>query len=279
MKAKSIAKKQHSWAITGLLLGATVSLIFAASTSAITSISQGFLTSDKLSLGSIVSLEKNSTDRVSAATASNVDNILGVVIDAGNSLLSLSNGQESQVQVATSGVVQVLVSNINGDIVTGDQITASPISGVGMKATANTKVVGTAQGGLSGNASEQTYADKSGQKHTIRLGQVPTLINVSSYFKQPEKTIIPSAIQNVANAVAGKKVNTLPILISISIFLVTLVVVVSIIYSMIRSSIISVGRNPMSQSAVYRDVIQLSVLVLAILSVATIAIYLVLTKF
>lgn len=279
MKAKNIAEKQHSWVIAGLSLGVLVSLASIVSVHAITSISQGFLTSDKLSLGSIVSLEKNSTDRVNAATSTNVDNILGVVIDAGNSLLSLSNGQESQVQVATSGVVQVLVSDINGSIGTGDPITASPISGVGMKATTNTKIIGTAQGGLAGTTSEQTYTDKAGQKHNIKLGQAPVLINVSSYFKQPDKTIIPSAVQNIANAIAGRKVNTLPILISMGIFAVTLVVVVSIIYSMIRSSIISVGRNPMSQSAVYRDVIQLSVLVLAILSVATIAIYLVLTKF
>jgi len=48
---------------------------------------------------------------------------------------------------------------------------------------------------------------------------------------------------------------------------------------MIRSGIISVGRNPMSQSAIYRDIIQLSVLVLGILTVAIISIYVILTRF
>jgi len=47
---------------------------------------------------------------------------------------------------------------------------------------------------------------------------------------------------------------------------------------MIRSSIISVGRNPMSQSAVHRDLIQLSALVLGILAVGFTALYLVLTR-
>ena len=55
-------------------------------------------------------------------------------------------------------------------------------------------------------------------------------------------------------------------------------VVSVIIYSIIRSSIISIGRNPMAQSAVYRNVIQLSTLVLAILGVSVIAIYLILTR-
>jgi MFS-type transporter involved in bile tolerance (Atg22 family) len=58
-----------------------------------------------------------------------------------------------------------------------------------------------------------------------------------------------------------------------------LVVVMSIVFSMIRSSIISVGRNPMSQAAVYRNVIQLSSLVIIILGVAVGTIYMVLTKF
>jgi MFS-type transporter involved in bile tolerance (Atg22 family) len=57
-----------------------------------------------------------------------------------------------------------------------------------------------------------------------------------------------------------------------------MIVVMSIIYSMIHSSIISVGRNPMSQAAVYRNVIQLSTLVIIILAVAVGVIYMVLTK-
>ncbi len=247
--------------------------------SALTTISQGYTTSDKLSLGSIVSLANNSSEQVSAANSDNSNSILGVVIDAGNSLLALTNGQTNQIQVATSGIEQVLVSNINGDISQGDQITASPISGVGMKATTNAKVIGIAQEGLSStNGSTETYTDQSGNKHTVTIGNVPVLVNVSYFYKQPDKTLIPSAIQNIANALAGKSVNALPILISMGIFIVTLIVVVSIVYPMIHSSIISVGRNPMSQSAVYRDLIQMSTLVLAILGVSVVAIYLVLTK-
>jgi len=60
-------------------------------------------------------------------------------------------------------------------------------------------------------------------------------------------------------------VSPLPIILSAAIFLVSLIIVVIIVYSMIRNGIISVGRNPLSQSAVYRNVIQMSGLVLAIL--------------
>ena len=258
----------------------SLSVIFiSASAFAITTISQGYSTSDDLSIGSIVSLKGGSTDEVIGSTSESVDNILGVVINDGSSLLTVSNGKGDQVQVATGGMISVLVSDINGEIIKGDQITASPIKGVGMKATSNTKVVGIAQSDPINGSDKQTYKDSNGKDEPIVLGQVSLLVNVSYYFQTPDKTLIPSAIQNIANAFAGKKVETLPILISVGIFIVTLIVVVSIIYSMIHSSIISVGRNPMSQSAIYRDVIQLSALVLGILAVAGIAIYVILTRF
>lgn len=256
-----------------------LTLLSSTNSSATASISQSYSSEEKLSLGSIVSLKNNTTDQVELATISNVDGLLGVVIDASNSILSLSGGGTNQVQVGTNGTLQVLVSNINGDIVQGDHITASPISGVGMRATDNVRIVGIAQGQLSANnGTKQTYKDSAGETHDIILGQVPILVNVSYYFKEPDKTLIPSALQNIANALAGKSVETLPIIISAAIFIIMLIIVVSIIFSMIKSSIISVGRNPMSQSAIYRDLIQLSTLVLAILTVGMISIYLILTR-
>ncbi|HEX5797511.1 MAG TPA: hypothetical protein VFX86_03925 [Candidatus Saccharimonadales bacterium] len=271
-----LAKYLPIWMAILLLL-----VIFLAPTvGALTTLSQGYYSNDKVALGSIVSLKSKSSDQVVASTNSTSDSMLGVIIDNGNSLLSLKSGKDEQVQVATNGTVQVSVSDINGEINKGDHITASPIKGVGMKATGNTKVIGIAQDNLSENeSSQQTYTDKGGEQKIIKLGQVPVIVNVSYYYKQPDKTLIPSAIQNIANALAGKQVNATPILISAGIFIITLIVVVSIVYSMIHSSIISVGRNPMSQKAIYRDLIQLSVLVMVILVVALISIYMVLTKF
>lgn len=257
-----------------LLVGA---FLLTGSVKASTPISQGYTATEKLSIGSIVSLQKNTADQVVGATSSNVDNLFGVVINNDSSLLSVNNGSGNQVQIATNGTVPVLVSDINGDIKRGDHITASPIKGVGMKANGNVRVIGIAQGDMTG-ASKQTYKDKDGKEQKVTLGQTPLLVGVAYFFKEPEKTIIPVGIQNIANAMAGREVKTLPILVSAGIFLLTLIVVVSIIYSMIHSSIISVGRNPMSQSAIYRDLIQLSALVLAILGVGMVAIYLVLTR-
>lgn len=254
-----------------------VSILFSTAAFALTPISQSYSTEDDLSEGAIVSLKKDSTDEVEASSSKNVDNIFGIVINDSNSLLRISSKVGTQVQVATEGTVAVLVSDINGDIKRGDHITGSPIEGVGMKATGNVRIVGIAQGDMVGQK-KQTIKGANGKEETVYLGEVPVLVNVAYFFKQPDKTIIPAAIQNVANGLAGREVSTLPILISAGIFFVMLVVVSSIVYSMIHSSIISVGRNPMSQSAVYRDLIQMSTLVLAILTVGVISIYMVLTR-
>jgi len=266
----------RTWAAIVVATGLAASCGVAGAT---TLISQDFSASSQLPVGSIVSLQQNTSDRVDTTSVTSANNIFGVVIASDNSQVTLASDQSNQVEVATSGIEQVLVSDMNGNIHQGDAITASPIKGVGMKATNNVKVVGISQDVFPNTtSSKQSYTDKNGQKHTVTLGQVPALINVSYYYKQPDKTLIPSAVQNIANALAGKTVSSLPILVSIGIFIVTLIVVVSIIYAMIHSSIISVGRNPMSQAAVYRNVVQLSSLVVVIMGVATVAIYLVLTK-
>jgi hypothetical protein len=261
------------------LLVFAVLLAVPAAAHASTLISESYLAGEKLVPGTIVSLKKNSSDTVEPASTTTSAYILGVIIDNANSQLSISSDKNNQVHVATNGVEPVLVSDINGSLGVGDPITSSPIKGVGMKATDNVKIVGVAQEAFpNGSATKRTYKDQKGQQQNVKLGQIAVLVNVAYFYKQPDKTIIPSAVQNIANALAGKKVNSLPILISIGIFIMAMIVVVSIVFSLIRNSIISVGRNPMAQAAVYRNVIQLSALVIIILGVAVGSIFMVLTR-
>lgn len=260
-----------------LLLSSLLACVTTLSVGALTTISESYQSMDKIPVGSVVSLMKDSQTQIEPSVTSNVDNLLGVVINPDSSLLSVSTGNSGQTQVATSGTLPVLVSNLNGEIKRGDHITASPLRGLGMLANGNVRVVGIAQGEMTSKR-EEIIKDIDGNDQKVMLGEIPVLINVAYFFKEPEKSIIPASLQNVANSLAGREVKPIPIIVSGAIFIVTAIVVMSIIFSMIRHSIISVGRNPMSQSAVYRDVIQLSALVIGILAVATIAIYLVLTR-
>jgi hypothetical protein len=274
--SRGIGQRLRIYGPLGCVVALLLSVVSPLVALGLTTISQSYTTDSQIASGSIVSLKKESGDHVEAASISSVDSILGVAINADNALLSIDNSANNQVQVATSGIAQVLVSDINGSISQGDHITASGISGVGMKATGNVRIVGIAQDKLIGN--KQTFKDKDGHMQTVLIGEVPVLVNVSYFFKQPDKTIIPATLQSVANAIAGKEVSPVPIFVSAAIFLVMLIIVASMIYSMIRSSIISVGRNPLSQSAVYRDLLQISGLVILILAVGLAAIYFTLSR-
>jgi len=260
--------------VTASMLGI---FLYAPVAHAVTTISQGYSASTSIAVGSMVSLVDNTSDSVELAKSSNINNLFGVVINNGSSILTLDNGSKTQVQVATSGVLPTLVSDCNGEISNGDPVTASPLEGVGMKATSNIKIVGIAQGKVTGATKQKVAKDLCGSEE-VTLGQVPVLVGVAYHYREPDKTLIPASLQNLANTIAGKSVSSLPIIISAAIFFVIIIVVVAIIYSLIRNSLISIGRNPMAQSAVYRDVIQLSALVLAILGVGVVAIYMVLTR-
>ncbi len=266
-----VATLQFRYIAVSILLAV---LFFAPLARAATPISQGYTTGDDVAIGSLVSLIPDSSDTVQAATVDNTNNLLGVVVSDNSSALVFGNGSSSEVQVATGGSMTVLASDINGDIKEGDQVTASPIAGVGMKVSTNAKVIGVAQADMT-VTTEQTV-DQNGTPTTVKLGSVPVLINVSYHYQTPERTLIPAAIQNIANAVAGRSVEPLPIILSAVIFIIMLVVVMIIIFSMIRSSIISVGRNPLSQSAVYRDVVQLSAVIIVIIAASIAAIYFIL---
>lgn len=260
------------------VLFSTASLLLSIPAHAtLTNLSESYITDEQLPLSAIVSLKDNADDRVVASNTGNVDKMIGVVIDRSDASISVSDGKENEVQVAKTGTLQVLVSDINGAIEQGDYITASPINGVGMRATGSTKVIGIAQNNLINGVSQQVN-NADGTQQNVRVGTVSVLVSVSGYIDKSENSFIPRPVQEIANTLAGRTVSPLPILLSLGVFVVTLIIVTAIIYSMVRNGIISVGRNPLSSGAIYRNVVQLSVLIIGLLVGAGILIYFILTR-
>ncbi len=255
----------------------TSSFIPAVAGAVTTFIAENYTSEKQLPQNSLASLKNNATDQVEASNTSNVDTMVGVVIDRSDASISFSNGKATEVQIAKSGTLDVLVSNINGAVEQGDYITASPIDGVGMRATGSTKVLGIAQNNMD-NGVTQKIKNGEGSEQEVQVGTVPVLISISGYIEESQNSFIPRPVQEIANTLAGRTVSPLPILLSIGVFVMTLVIVTIIIYSMVRNGIISVGRNPLSGSAIYRNIIQMSVLVLGILVATFILIYFILTR-
>lgn len=241
------------------------------------SISQGFKTNESgLTAGALVSLMGGSQSAVQASNTDRVNQLIGVIGD--KPLIELSNS-DKEAQVVISGTTLTLVSDINGDVKTGDKITASPINGVGMKATTSALVVGTAQADLSSiSTTSKTINDKKGQPQIVKIGAIPVQVNVTYYVAPQDKNaFLPPFLQSLANSVAGKEVSAVRVLIATIVLVFGFLSIAVLLYSSIRSSIISIGRNPLSEGAVRKSLLEVGATSLGILLVMLIAIYLVLS--
>ncbi len=244
-------------------------------------LSQAYKSSQSVTPGTLVSLDTSSSDAIVAASQDRTDALLGVVVKSDEALLTLSSGKADDVQVATSGVAMALVSNVNGDIKAGDKIAVSPITGVGAKAVLSGKVVGTAQTDFTASSADKReveIASKTGPPQKVLLGRIPILVNVSFYSAKTEDSLIPSSIQSIFDALARKQVSLVKIVLSILLLSLALVVVSVLIYSAARNSIISIGRNPLSQPAVRRSLFSVIFIAAAILLITLMAVYFIISR-
>lgn len=273
---KSTLRFWHLAAIisVGVLLLTPYSPILAQGNSAI---AQEYQTSDdKVTVASLVSIHKDDASTIELSSIEHADRLVGIV--GSEPLIALSDGG-SGVQVVTSGLTLALVSDISGTVTSGDKITVSPIAGVGMKATEQTTVVGTAQAELNrADTEERTITDKSGKRVNVHIGLVPIQVGVGFFIPESAKkaTFVPDFLQEMANTVSGRDVSPVRVLAAALIFLLLLISITVLLYSAVRSSIISIGRNPLSAAAVRKSLLEVGLAVFVILLFASGLIYLIL---
>lgn len=263
-------------AITGITAALLIILnAFPVAAQGNSSIAQQFQTTKKdITTASLVATQQGNNNSIELSNFEHAERLVGVVSE--NPLIELSDGG-SGVQVVTSGLTKVLVSDINGTIASGDKITASPVEGVGMKATDNTTIVGTAQSPLVSSKTEK-IKDKSGKEVSVHIGLVTIQVGVAFYNADTGKksTFIPAFLQSLANNVAGRNVSPIRVLIAGLILLLLFVSITVLLYSAVRSSIISIGRNPLSEQAVRKSLFQVGATVFAVLLFAVALVYVVL---
>lgn len=242
------------------------------------STAQGFRTEHggDIVAGTLVSVQRDNPNLVEPSSLENADLLFGVVTEA--AAIEVYD-EDSTIQVARSGITLALVSDINGNIQTGDPITASPIEGVGMLAAGSIIVVGVAQSGLDAvETTNHQVVDRDGSEKTVRVGLVPVQLDRMFYSRQEgASSFIPSFVQDVANSVAGKQVSPTRVIVAALLLILLFVSVLVLLYSATKSSIISIGRNPLSEKAVHRSLFEVGLTVVGILAFAVILIYLILT--
>lgn len=251
--------------------------VYAQSGSAI---AQAFQTdTTNLGAGALVSLVSTGQPMITSATTTNVKNLVGVI--SSQPLVELSNSNKANAQVVVSGSTQALVSNLNGDVKVGDKITASPVAGIGMKAVSSTEIVGVAQADLNSvKTTKQTVTRQDGKAVEISVGLVPIAVNVSYYSvpqgQQTLSSLLPPFLQKLANGISGSQVSPLRVLVSALALVLGFLAAAIMLYASVRSSIVSIGRNPLARESLRRGFLDVALVATGVLVVSIAATYIIL---
>ena len=253
-----------------------------AADAAATNLSHSYQADTDITSGSLVSLVSGKKDVVTDANAANGKDLVGVATLGSSSLLAVSKPGDT-VQVALDGTVDVLVSTLGGSITAGDQVSVSPINGVGMKAEPNSRVIGVARESFnfdSSGSQSQDIKDKQGNSKQVKVGYISITIAIgtapSGNDTENDRGGIPSGITKLADSIAGHRVSTAQIVLSGIVALVAMVALIVLIYGTIKGSFSSIGRNPLAKPAIFESIAQVMTMVALIVVLAVIIIYIVL---
>ncbi len=245
-------------------------------------VAQGYSTNSLLQPGMIVMLDNKNPNMVTVLDLKNVNRMLGVVVPASESSLTISQQSNSdEVFVSNTGQQNVLVSNQNGPINVGDYITVSAISGIGMKADANEGVVlGQAAGKFDGTnnvISSTSLKNSAGKAQAVSIGSIPVDIHIASNPLNQGAKGVPVFLSRITKFATNKSVSATRIYLGMLCVLAGLVVTITLVYSAIKNGFISLGRNPLAKRSIAINLIRILVIALVIFAVSLGGAYLIIT--
>lgn len=227
--------------------------------------SSGYRSEAPISAGMAVSIASEQNSTVEPTNRENLDNVLGVAVNGSSSLFAVTS-QESDVQVVTQGVTDMLVSDRNGAIQEGDYITASSVNGIGMRADDNhSKIIARARGDFA-DADTRTIQTEGENSRSLSVARISAVIQIGG---NPEATsqdsVLPDFVQGAANTVAGQPVAPGRIIIALLVVAGGLVGAMVLLYGAVSNTIISIGRNPLSNKSIYAGLFRMVIIALLII--------------
>lgn len=261
-----------------LIIGLLVTLLSSLSVGA-QDFTQGYSTDDKLIRGSVVSRSETDENKVDGATLDNLDRLFGVVVNSDESALTITT-DTAGVYVATTGKYEVLISTLGGEIKSGDYITASSVSGIGMLAGETQELI------IGKSLQDFNVADPSmvlgtttvksvdGESHDIVIGRVLADLDVKRNPRLSQSA--PELIVRFSELIAGKPVSLLRVYAALAVLVVTAALGGSMLYAGIRSAFVAIGRNPLAKKSVMRGLLQVIFTSMAIFLSGFFAVYLIL---
>lgn len=274
-KIKHYISPSKILAVTGL--GLLIALSFAHPLGA-QNITQGYTSDVQLQRGMVVVVKKDDPSKIEPAKADNIEKIHGIVVNSNDAAFTVS-GEGQNNFVATIGRYEVLVSDQNGPIVSGDYLSISSIEGIAMKAGRNHQVVvGKALYDFDGTANivgNTQLKDTEGNTQDVKIGRIFTDVGIArNPLLKPADTNVPEFLRKASEGIANKPVSAVRVYISLVLLVITSLIAGSMMFSGIRSAVISIGRNPLSKKSIVRGLIQIVVTSLIVFIMGVFGVYL-----
>jgi len=245
------------------------------------SVTQGYKSDTLLQNGMIVGLDPKDVTKVEPINSGQYSLLHGVVVNPSSSIILVGNNS-TNVYVSTSGRVSVMVNDQNGNINPGDYVALSSVSGIGDKAiVTDPLVLGKSVSAFNATDSAQqigtvTVKDSTGKTSSLHIGYVTIDIAIGKNPLIVTDNSLPSVLSRASNLVAGKIVSPVRVYVSILILAITAFVSGSLIYGGVRSSMISIGRNPLSKKVITRSLTQVVIVSLLVFLSGVFGVYLLL---
>lgn len=242
---------------------------------------QGYSSTETLLRGSLVGLVKDQENQVETITSDRNQDLVGVVVRSNDSAVTLTE-DTTGVFVATSGRYDVLVTDVLGNLAAGDTITTSPVKGIAMKADTTQKLIlGKMLVDVDFNDTSKILStaqvkDKDGNTVTVRVARALAEIKVGTNPDLESENKAPEFLVKFSETIAGKPVSALRIYAGLIIIIVAGAISGSLLYSSVKTSIISIGRNPLSKNSVLSGLAQVVVISVIIFISGLVAVYLLL---
>lgn len=284
MGDKQTVKASRILASLAVIAGVALAVVVPAA--AVTTYGGGSVASytadQAIDTGTIVILTGKDSNKVKVATQADVANMFGVVVDKTQLPFSITNENvQNETFVAVSGTYNVLVTNQEGPIASGDYLTLSSLNGTAMKAgEKEVTVFGRANADFNDSSvalGSTTLKDSSGGTKTVKIGSVPVTIDIKNNPNHKSTDVnAPEFLKRVGEAIADKEVNPVRIYIGVGIAVVSLIAAISVLYAGVRNGVISIGRNPMSHKSIFRALLEVILTAALILIIGFFAVYLLL---
>ena len=227
---------------------------------------ESYGTSQALRPGILVQIDPSNVANVIPASQPDIKKTLGVVISPSASTITVYNSTTAAntAYVSSDGNYQVVVSDQNGSIKAGDYLTLSAVDGIAMEDNNVEPVtVGIASSSFNGSTgsigtgkvelSNKTYK-------TVHYGVITANVSIAhNPLLAVESSIVPSFLVNFSTGIVGRTVSPWRIYVALIITLAVCIIVGAMLYGAVKSSLTSIGRNPLSRSSLFRGFLQVVV--------------------